>query len=143
MRVLLDICVRGSPNEGGLATDVGEMGNLLLRVVRYKPTVTCGAQAPGLGWETCRNVVDSMSTDGRKVAFGPRGDPGTVVALPYRATTEKKKCGVVVDGTGTGDVKDVADWYGLWSAANAVDYMCIHKGRLGIALGLGQCGLIF
>jgi hypothetical protein len=142
VRVLLDVCVRGSPNEGGLANNVGEKGDLLLRVVKYRPTVTCVATVPGLWWETCRNVVDSMSIDGRKVVFGPRGDPDTVVALPWKATTQETKCGVGIEGAAGGDVKDTADWYGLWMAANAVDYMCIQKGRQGFAFDLGECASI-
>jgi len=142
VRVLLDVCVRGSPNEGGLANNVGEKGDLLLRVVKYRPTVTCGATVPGLWWETCRNVVDSMSIDGRKVVFGPAGDPDTVVALPWRATTQETKCGVGIDGAAGGDVKDTADWYGLWMAANAVDYMCIQNRRQGLAFDLGECASI-
>lgn len=139
VRVLLDICVRGSPNEGGLANNVGEKGNLLLRVARYKPTVTCGAIVPGLWWETCRNLVDSMSTNGKGVVFGQPRDPDTVVALPWKATTQETKCGVLIAGIGGGDVKDTAAWYGLWMAANAVDYMCIQKGRQGLAFDLGEC----
>lgn len=142
VRVLLDVCVRGSPNEGGLATNVGEKGDLLLRVVRYKPTVTCGAREPGLWWQTCRNVVDSMSTNGEKVGFGPQGDPDTVVVLPWKATTHETKCGVMIQGARDGDVKDTADWYGLWIAANAVDYMCLQKGRQGLAFDLGECASI-
>lgn len=142
VRVLLDVCVRGNPNEGGLANNVGEKGDLLLRVVRYRPTVTCGATVPGLWWETCRNVVDSMSIDGSKVVFGPRGDPDTVVVLPWKATTRETKCGVEIEGAGGGDVKDTADWYGLWMAANAVDYMCIQKRRQGFAFDLGESASI-
>lgn len=138
VRVLLDVCVRGSPNEGGLATNVGEMGDLVLRVVRYRPTVTCGAQRAGLSWETCRSLLESMSVDGRKVGFGPKEDPETVVPLPWKATTGERRCGAMLDVTGAEDVGDIADWYSLWLAAIAVDYMCVHRGMQGVALGLGE-----
>lgn len=45
---------------------------------------------------------------------------------------------IVVDAIHEGEVSDTSDWYKIWAAANAVDYMCTQLGRKGLALGLGE-----
>ena len=142
VRVLLDVCVRGRPNEGGMVSNIGESGNLLLRIVPYKPTVTCGAEESAPPWITCRDIIDGMPTGGKKVTFGPRSDPETTVALPWAMTAGSRRCVVSIDGTEAGAVKDTWTWYSIWLAANAVDYMCIHLGKIGVAVNLGEFCLL-
>ena len=141
VRVLLDVCVKVRPNEGGIASNVGDNGNLLLRIVPYKPTVTCGDEGSGPPGPTCRDVIDYMITDG-KVTFGPKGDPETTVPLPWAVTRGRRRCLLAIDATEAGPVKDTWDWYNMWMAANAVDYMCIQRGKQGVATNLGECLLI-
>ena len=138
VRVLLEVCVRGSPNEGGMMSNIGQNGNLLLRIVPYKPTVTCGPEDSAPPWITCRDIMDDMPTDGKKVTFGPRSDPETTVALPWAMTAGSRKCVVAIEETEMGAVKDTWTWYNMWLAANAVDYMCIHLGKRGVAVNLGE-----
>lgn len=136
-KALLNICVveRGRlPNEGGLVTNIGENGNLLLRMVKYKPSVTCGPDNSGPPWPTCRYVVDNMPTGGRKETFGPRDDRETTVPLPWGVTAGPRICKVVVDGTEAGAVKDTGTWYTMWLAANAVDYMSVMITREQLSL---------
>ena len=45
---------------------------------------------------------------------------------------------MIVDGIAPGPVSESADWYKIWAAANAVDYMCTQLGKSGLALGLGK-----
>ena len=36
---------------------------------------------------------------------------------------------------------DLSDFYKLWAAANAVDTLCITKGKAGMAVGNGESAL--
>lgn len=49
-RIVIQICVSVSPNEGGLITGLGVNKGLSLRVVPYKPTVACGPDGSGPPW---------------------------------------------------------------------------------------------
>ena len=138
VRLLLNVCVRRRPNEGGMAINLGENGNLLVRIVKSKWAVTCGAEHSGPPWQTCRPVIDNMPINGNKVTFGPSTDPETSVVLPWKVTAGSRQCMVVIEGTEVEDVKDTDSWYNMWLAANAVDYMCIHFKQQGVALDLGE-----
>lgn len=38
---------------------------------------------------------------------------------------------------------DISDFYKLWAAANAVDTLCVIKGKAGMAVGNGEfCGIL-
>ena len=137
-RVLIDVCVAGKPSEGGLMTGLGQNKGLALRVVRYKPSVTCGPADTGPPWITCTHILDNMPADNQKRIFGPQNWANTTVALPASFTTQQRRCGLVVDGTEPGSVSDTSDWYKIWAAANAVNYMCVHGGKRGVAVGVGK-----
>ncbi|KAL8953344.1 MAG: hypothetical protein Q9222_000806 [Ikaeria aurantiellina] len=49
-RAIIQVCVSLPPNEGGLITGLGEGKGLALRVVPYRPTVTCGPDGSGPPW---------------------------------------------------------------------------------------------
>ncbi|KAL8826311.1 MAG: hypothetical protein Q9191_003882 [Dirinaria sp. TL-2023a] len=142
-RVLINICVQGKPSEGGLMTRLGVNGGLALRVVRYKPSVTCGLPNSGPPWITCAHILDNMPADSQRRVFGPEGWQNTSVPLPLSYTTAQRRCGLVVDGTEPGDVSDATDWYKVWAAANAVNYMCVHGAKRGVSVGLGERGLLY
>ena len=135
---LIRICVAVEPSEGGLYSGLGVNKALSLRVVRYRPNVLCGSEGSGPPWVTCRHIIDQMRADSEKQIFGPREFANTTVIVPWRYTTVKRRCALTIDGTAPGLVSDGGDWYKIWFAANAVDYMCAQLGRRGVALGLGR-----
>ena len=139
VRVLIDVCVRGTPNQGGIASNIGVHGNLAVRVVPYKPKVVCGAAGSGPPFISCRDIVDEMPADGKKNVFGPKDDPETTVPIPYALTTRAQRCNLLLKSQTQGvEVKDTSDWYKIFAAVNAIDFMCTLKGRDGTAYDLGE-----
>ncbi|KAL8846470.1 MAG: hypothetical protein Q9221_008436 [Calogaya cf. arnoldii] len=137
-RLLISVCVAQAPNEGGLLTGLGQNKALALRIVPYRPTVTCGPEDSGPPWLSCRDIVDRMPANNKKQVFGPKGDARTTVPLPWKYTTTRQRCGVFVDGTEPGRTTDTGDWYKIWAAANAVEFMCTQLGKNGTATSLGD-----
>ncbi|KAL8865730.1 MAG: hypothetical protein Q9174_006729, partial [Haloplaca sp. 1 TL-2023] len=74
-KYIIDVCITGSPNEGGLVTGLGKNGHLSMRVVPYKPTVECGPEGSAPPWMTCRDIVDAMPANNKRQVFGPEQDP--------------------------------------------------------------------
>lgn len=136
--VLIQICVNVHPSTGGITMGLGVNKGLSLRVVPYRPNVYCGPQGSGPPWITCRHMIDGMMTSEEKQIFGPKEWDNTTVPIPWTLTTSQRKCGMFLDGIAPGEVSDTSDWYKLWAAANAVDYMCTQLGKKGLALGLGM-----
>ncbi|KAL8650496.1 MAG: hypothetical protein Q9210_003790 [Variospora velana] len=138
-RLIIQVCIAVSPNEGGLVTGLGVNKALSLRIVPYRPTVTCGPDGTFSSDDlACRDVLDRMPANNKRQVFGPKGQPGTTVGLPWGYTTGRRKCGAVVDTSEEGKISDESDWYKIWAAANAVDFMCCQEGRRGVATGLGE-----
>ena len=137
-RLLISVCVAQAPNEGGLLTGLGQNKALALRLVPYRPTVICGPDNSGPPWLSCRDIVDRMPANNKKQIFGPKEDARTTVVLPWKYTTTRQRCGLFVDGTEPGRTTDTSDWYKIWAAANAVDFMCTQLGRNGSATRLGE-----
>ncbi|KAL6717423.1 hypothetical protein ACLMJK_005338 [Lecanora helva] len=174
-RVLIDICVKGNPNTGGVVSNIGKNGNLALRVTPYRPNVRCSLDGSAPPPSDCRHLVDLMQVDGKRQIFGPEGDPDPeiTITLPQGFYTYKRRCQVFIDTLVPGSGKDACDWYklceytmstfrygdsqtfcrdspssvtfrkltlilGLGAAANAVEYMCVHTSRSGMALQLGE-----
>ena len=135
---LIRVCVSVEPSVGGLYSDLGVNKALSLRIVRYRPNVFCGPVGSGPPWMTCRHIIDQMRADSEKQIFGPSEFDNTTVVLPWRYTTVKLRCGLAIDGIEPGLVSDGGDWYKIWFAANALDYMCAQLGKRGVALGLGK-----
>ncbi|KAL8838495.1 MAG: hypothetical protein Q9176_005047 [Flavoplaca citrina] len=137
-RLLISVCVGQAPSQGGLLTGLGQNKALALRLMPYRPTVTCGPDGSGPPWRSCRDIVDLMPANNKKQVFGPRGDTRTTVPLPWRYTTTRHRCGVIVDGDEPGRITDTGDWYKIWVATNAVEFMCTQLGRNGTAVSLGD-----
>ncbi|KAL8822339.1 MAG: hypothetical protein Q9191_006925 [Dirinaria sp. TL-2023a] len=117
VRVLIDVCVRGTPNQGGIASNIGVHGNLAVRVVPYKPTVVCGAPGSGAPFVSCRDIVDEMPADGKKNVFGPKDDPETTVPIPF-VLAPSQRCSLLLSGQGPAEkVKDTSDWYKIFAAS--------------------------
>ncbi|KAL8671952.1 MAG: hypothetical protein Q9168_003578 [Polycauliona sp. 1 TL-2023] len=135
-RLLISVCVGQAPNEGGLITGLGEKKALALRIVPYRPMVTCGPPNSGPPWISCRDIIDSMPANNKKQVFGPSGDARTTVELPWKFTTTRQRCGVFVNGIQPGRTIDTGDWYKIWAAANAVEFMCTQLGKNGSATSL-------
>ena len=135
---LIRICVSVEPSEGGLYTGLGVNKALSLRIVRYRPNVLCGPEGSGPPWMTCRYIIDRMRADSEKQIFGPEEFSNTTAVLPWRYTTIKRRCAITLDGTEPGMVSDSGDWYKIWFAANALDYMCAQLGKKGVVIGLGE-----
>ena len=114
-RILIDVCVRGKLNTGGVLSNIGKHGNLALRVTPYRPKVRCGPEGSSPPPVDCRNLVDRMPADGAKQVFGPKDDPDPeiTVQLPKSLTTTVQQCQVVVDTLLPGEGKDATDWYKL------------------------------
>ena len=137
-RLLISVCVAQAPSQGGLITGLGQNKALALRLMPYRPTVTCGPDGSGPPWRSCRDIVDNMPANNEKQVFGPREDTRTTVPLPWRYTTTRQRCGVIVDGDEPGRTTDAGDWYKIWVATNAVEFMCTQLGRNGTAVSLGE-----
>ncbi|KAL8986746.1 MAG: hypothetical protein Q9177_003986 [Variospora cf. flavescens] len=137
--LIIRICIAVSPNQGGLVTGLGVNNGLSLRIVPYRPTVTCGPDRSFLPDDlACRDVIDKMPANNKRQVFGPKDQPGTTVGLPWGYTTGRRKCGAVVDTIEEGKISEESDWYKIWAAVNAVDFMCCQVGRRGVATGLGD-----
>ena len=135
---IIAICIYGRPNLGGIATGLGVNKGLVIRIVPYRPSVYCGPQGTAPPWITCRHVLDVIPANNEPQIFGPKAWENTTVAIPWARTTDARRCAMVVDGIAPGLVSDSSDWYKIWAAANAVDYMCTQLGHTGLALGLGE-----
>ena len=132
-RYIIDVCVTGSPNEGGLVTGLGKNGHLSMRVVPYKPTVECGPEGGGPPWMTCRDIIDAMPASNKKQVFGPKTEESTTVPIPWKYSTVRKRCGMFLSGpTDNPAASDTGDWYKIYAAATAVDFMCIQHGRRSV-----------
>ncbi|KAL9011933.1 MAG: hypothetical protein Q9173_003270 [Seirophora scorigena] len=137
-RLIIQICVAVQPNQGGLVTGLGVNQALSLRIVPYRPTVTCGPDNTGPPELSCRDVIDKMPANNKRQVFGPRDQQGVTVPLPWAYTTGRRRCGATVDAIEEGRITDEGDWYKIWAAANAVDFMCCQQGRSGVATALGD-----
>lgn len=136
VRALIDICVRGHPNQGGVASNLGEHGALAVRITPYRPNVQCGNRGTAPPFMACRTVLDEMPASDVRQRFGPVDDPMAQVIVPRRYTDVGQRCGFTVDTIGS---TDVADWYKLWAAAVSVEVMCIEAREAGgVAFDLGE-----
>ncbi|KAL8856138.1 MAG: hypothetical protein Q9178_007263 [Gyalolechia marmorata] len=79
-----------------------------------------------------------MPANNKAQVFGPKEDRRTTVPLPWKYTTARQRCGVFVDGTEPGKTVDTGNWYKIWAAANAVEFMCTQLGKDGNATSLGD-----
>ncbi|CAF9941989.1 MAG: hypothetical protein ALECFALPRED_009432 [Alectoria fallacina] len=120
-RSLIAVCVQGTPSLGGVASGLGDHGNLALRVTPYRPRVHCFGPGTGPSWSSCRDLMDAMPVASKQVRFGPSDDVLADVVVPW-----------TIDTVST---PDVCDFYKLWAAASAVEVMCISKGKAGMAVG--------
>ena len=111
-RVLLDICVKGEPNVGGIVTNLGHNGNLILRVVPYRPSVRC---APLGEWNPgptdCRFLLDEMATDGTERVFGSKDDPDPAITVKMPVGYRMRRCEAFIDALVPGSGVDTSDWY--------------------------------
>lgn len=57
--------------------------------------------------------------------------------MPWVRTNRERRCAITIDTIST---PDLSDFYKLWAAANAVDTLCITKGKAGMAVGNGLYG---
>lgn len=80
-------------------------------------------------------MLDHMPTGNRREVFGPNDLSNTTVPLPWFFQTSEKRCELRVQPR---TASDVSDWYKIWAAGNAIDYMCTHFGKSGIAVGIGK-----
>lgn len=135
VEALLNICVKGTPNQGGVATNIGENGALSVRMTPYRPNVHCEGPNTGPPPRTCRKILDQLPVDGTQRKFGRRDDPEAQVLVPRQWSTSERRCTFVVD---TIFSTDVSDFYKLWAAAIAVEVMCVEsRGEGGLGAGLG------
>lgn len=135
---LVAICVSGQPNIGGIATGLGVNKGLILRIVPYRPSVHCGPKDTGPPWVSCRHIIDRIPATNQPQVFGPVDWDNTTVPIPWAKTSTAKRCAMLVKTIAPGEVSDSSDWYKIWAAANAVDYMCTQLDKSGLALGLGE-----
>ena len=139
--LIINICVDGTPNEGGIVSNIGTNGNLAIRITPYVPSgVQCDPPGNSPLWNDCRNIIDFMPVEGTPQIFGQKDDPDQSITwrLPAGYNTRQERCQVRVDSRLPEVRTDKYDWYKLWAAANAVDYMCVQLKRSGSATGLGE-----
>ena len=113
-RALINICVKGNPNEGGVVSNIGYKGDLAIRVIPYRPSVHCSSSEPSYDFRSdCRLMIDEMPVDGTRQIFGQRNDPDPeiTVKIPFGFTTRRKRCSIYFDTMVPGDGKDAYDWY--------------------------------
>jgi len=136
VRALIDICVRGNPNQGGIVSNLGQHGALAVRIMPYRPNVLCANQGTAPPPMACREVLDHLPTSGLQQRFGPVDDPTAQVIVPDYYTNVDQRCGFTVDTIGS---TDVGDWYKLWAAAIAVEVMCVEARKAGgVGAQLGE-----
>ncbi|CAF9912602.1 MAG: hypothetical protein HETSPECPRED_000984 [Heterodermia speciosa] len=135
---IIVVCIFGQPNIGGIATGLGVNKGISMRIVPYRPSVYCGPEGTGPPWITCRHIIDNIPANNEPQIWGPKDWENTTVQIPWAMTSNAKRCTMVVDGIAPGPVSDSTDWYKIWAAANAVDYMCTQQGKGGLALRLGK-----
>lgn len=140
VELVIEICLKTKPNEGGVITNLGQNGDLAVRVMPYRPSVRCGQPYSNPPVADCRMITDLMPADARKETFGQKSDtdPKITVKLPASFQMHRKRCEVVIDTLLPGEGQDTCDWYKIWAAATAIEYMCVYSGRNGMALEIGQ-----
>ncbi|KAL8790672.1 MAG: hypothetical protein Q9213_000520 [Squamulea squamosa] len=107
---IINICVATRPSEGGLITGLGENGGISMRVVPYRPSVTCGPDASGPPWITCRDIIDVMPADDKQQIFGPESDGTTTIPIPWSKTSPRLRCAMSIDATAPGPVSEGVSW---------------------------------
>lgn len=139
VELVIEICVKGKPNEGGVVSNIGKNGNLAVRVMPYKPSVRCGHPLSAPPIANCKLILDHMPANGTKEVYGQKDDtdPKITIKLPATITGRRRRCQLLIDTLVPGTGKDTSDWYNLWAAATAIEYMCLYFGRNGTALELG------
>ena len=135
---IIVVCIFGQPNIGGIAMGLGVNKGILMRIVPYRPSVYCGPRGTAPPWITCRHILDNIPANNEPQIWGPKDWENTTIPIPWAKTTDARRCSMVVDGIAPGPVSESTDWYKVWAAANAVDYMCTQLGKGGLALGLGK-----
>ena len=113
--VLVEVCVKTPPNEGGVVSNIGQNGNLAVRVTSYRPNVHCAPRHWDFPVSDCRNVIELMPIDGKRQIFGQHDDtdPEITCKLPAGYYTRMKRCEIRVDILVPGSGKDTFDWYKL------------------------------
>lgn len=121
-------------------SNIGVNGGLGVRVMPYKPNVHCDPIGTSPPWNDCRKIIDDMPAEDTKQIFGQQDDPDPTITvqLPAGYNTQLRRCQVYVDTLKPEVRTDTYDWYKLWAAANAVDYMCVQQKRSGLAIGHGE-----
>ncbi|KAI4095760.1 MAG: hypothetical protein LQ344_001477 [Seirophora lacunosa] len=134
---IIQKCVdgRGVNDRGGFVGQVGIRGTLVVIVRKYEPMVGCGKQP--IGQNKCRLVLDSLPADRVPHTYGPEATKGIAVHTPSLWTAGTSLCLAKVE-IAAGQWVDVATWYDIWAAGEAVNAMCVRRGFEGIAIHLGQ-----
>ncbi|KAI4184834.1 MAG: hypothetical protein LQ348_004485 [Seirophora lacunosa] len=133
---IIQTCVdgRGVNDRGGFVGQVGIRGTLVVIVRKYEPMVGCGKQP--IGQNKCRLVLDSLPADRVPHTYGPEATKGIAVHTPSLWTAGTSLCLAKVE-IAAGQWVDVATWYDIWAAGEAVNAMCVRRGFEGIAIHLG------
>ena len=79
---ILDVCVKGSQHEGGIAVNIGDDEGLDVKIVPYNPSVRCSDNPTGPPLDASRQVLDLMPASNDPHIFGRSGSPGVMVSLP-------------------------------------------------------------
>ena len=144
---LLDECViRRSRymTVGGIVRNVGVKGNLVITIESYNPNVSCYENPlyHDDGW--CLYILNTLPVHWRSFQYqrsGRKSGNVDVIGDGKRYTDPEGKC------TGLLKLEPDSTWersdpYAIWTAAVAVDRMCVQRdqigeenGRLTMALG--------
>lgn len=138
-RVLIDICVKGTPNQGGVVGNIGENGNLAIRVTPYRPNVHCAPHGMDVEFMAgCRYIIDEMPVDETKQILGQKGnpDPEVTIKLPAGYNTPRKSCELFIDTLVPTMAKDASNWYKLCAYHKNIPCLCrllscpiLHRSR--------------
>ncbi|CAD6593126.1 MAG: hypothetical protein ASARMPREDX12_006852 [Alectoria sarmentosa] len=110
-------------------------------VSKYDPdNVRCyGKMSPPDSRVSCQQILNTMSTSEEHTAFGPEGDPGVEVVLPFVLVSSDGKCKMTIRTTGKGAGNtDTWSWGQFWEVGVALAGMCVREGKAGVQTELGE-----
>ncbi|KAL8771245.1 MAG: hypothetical protein Q9194_004938 [Teloschistes cf. exilis] len=138
---MVELCLEYKDHpEGSHASNIGSSGGLSLKMMSYRPVVSCRGYLSFTGGKNMEEIMKKMSAENVKRNFGRRGLPGVRVVLPITFTSTNQlyssQLVATVDLTTTN--QDAATWYDIWAATAALDAICVRKGMAGSASWLGE-----
>ncbi|KAI4130893.1 MAG: hypothetical protein LQ338_001490 [Usnochroma carphineum] len=140
---LLNECVRDQRGEGGVVSNIGQRGTLGAILRSYDPSkIACGTTPESYSPEDkCDRLMGVIPADvAPPITWGPRGQSGVDLGLPYAWELPEFKCRLEVWGAeDDSTVRDKMSYYEVWTAGVMLAGMCARFGKAGGFKQLGEC----